>query len=550
MERIAKIAYVCDNYTEKVYVALKEKIESRYSAEKGYSCTMTSFVVDGTDNLDELINRINGFNVVVVNLGFAEGVGGKVFNDLKYDCLMQYLQNNKIRTILVNQPSVIGKKDINKEISNASNKYKFRLANVSLYCKQAKAVYKNDDFTSEIIDIYVRAITPVLIRTKMLVLWQYNGRYAHCNYSCPYCYVATSVNKGMHIVYDLNKWEEAFTRHFGETDTVFYFSYGEPTMGGKAFYDALEMIARHPNWQVRMTTNVSISFDRLLNTTLAKEGRLNINASFHPTQVSIEKFIEQCNAIRNAGIEPSIIYVMYPEQIDDFENKYLPAFNEHGYRVHIRAFRGLYKGKKYPQAYTKEQWEKTARYMDMGNFKYQLPAVNGLGRLSMLGVSHILGDNYGKIEMCDSYVGDRHYGNVFDEEINLDLEPHPFPGLVPLAAVDDIADYVELDYDDLVNNNVNDFNTQGGTVKNPDGSIEYPLLNVDFSDKKIVNELSAVPKAFKPAYKYWFNPKWFCRHFIYSYVIKKYGKYVFAWFGGKFRLLKQGKLSFKNFWHS
>lgn len=398
------------------------------------------------------------------------------------------------------------------------------------------------------IKIITSLLASLIMRSKLLVLWQYNGRYAHCNYACPYCYVATSVNKGMHFKFDIDTWEKAFEKHFGSRETIFYFSYGEPLMGGNLFYEILEMIGRHPNWEARMTSNVSVNLDRLLNTTLAKSKRLNINASFHPTQTSVEQFIEKCDEIRRAGIEPSIVYVMYPEQIDDFEEKYLPAFRVHGYRVHIRAFRGLYKGRKYPQAYSNEQWEKTAKYMDTGNFKYQLHAVNGLGRVSFLGMTHILVDNCGKIEMCDSYVGDRHYGNVFDESIHLDVAPQPFPGLVPLAAVDDIADYFEIGYDELTGNNINSYIEQGGVCKENDNII-YPLEHIDFKNKELRKALRKVPVPQVNKWRFWLNPKWFAKHFIYSYVIKKYGKYILAWIRGKIRLIKAGKLRKENFWH-
>lgn len=398
------------------------------------------------------------------------------------------------------------------------------------------------------IKIVIDLLGSIIMRSKLLVLWQYNGRYAHCNYACPYCYVATSVNKGMHFQFDLATWEKAFERHFGNRETIFYFSYGEPLMGGNLFYEILEMIGRHQNWEVRMTSNVSVNLDRLLHTELARSKRLHINASFHPTQTSVERFIEKCDEIRRAGIEPSIVYVMYPEQIDDFERQYLPLFRANGYRVHIRAFRGLYKGRKYPQAYNERQWEKTAKYMDTGNFRYQLHAVNGLGRVSFLGMSHILVDNCGKIEMCDSYVGDRHYGNVFDESIHLDIAPQPFPGLVPLAAVDDIADYVEIGYDELTGNNINSYIEQGG-VRKVDGNIVYPLEHIDFKNKRVRKELQKVPAPQVSKWHFWLNIRWFVKHFLYSYVIKKYGKYVWAWIKGKVRLLKAGKLRKDNFWH-
>jgi hypothetical protein len=130
------------------------------------------------------------------------------------------------------------------------------------------------------------------------------------------------------------------------------------------------------------------------------------------------------------------------------------------------------------------------------------------------------------------------------------VRPHPFPGLVPLAAVDDIADYTELDYEDLEENNVNSYNTQGGVIKTEDEEIIYPYEFVDLDNKELVKELKAVPKPFIGKASFWFNPKWFCQHFIYSYVIKKYGKYIWAWVKGKWRLLRTGKLRLHNFWHS
>ena len=414
-------------------------------------------------------------------------------------------------------------KAYNAAIKRASTKFGYRLANVYAYWRHDLG--KNHDVDASSLgdreyEVILRAVAPVLEHTQMLVLWQFNGRYANCNYSCPYCYVATSVNKGMHFNYDLEKWEQAFAKHFENQHTIFYFSYGEP-MTASRFYDVIEMVGRHPNWEAKITSNVSVRLDKLLNSRVAKEGRLHINTSFHPTQVDIDTFIKKCDQIRECGIEPSIVYVMYPDQIDDLDEKYMPKFREKNYRVHIRAFRGLYGGRKYPGAYTQDQWNKTAKYMDEGNLKYQLCEVNGLGRLSMLGVSHILVDNEGDIEMCDSYVGDRRYGNLFDDQLQLDLEPKPFPGLVPLAAVDDIADYVEVDYTDLTGNNVNSYITQGHVTFNEDGSINYPYEFVDFNDKKVRTELTHVPAPFTSSWKFWLNPRWFCYHFVYSYIIKK-----------------------------
>ena len=562
MEKRGLIIFAGGQYTSVIFDAVSRKMKEKFTPKDGYDLEYMKWP-----------SLLYSWNDVYLQTALFEKkpaaliISAETENFLKkesWDKLESSLQKLSvkakaygIRLILLTPFPVRNldgknrlRKDYSKKLLNCARELQVRIADVYGYCVQkGLRLDKNGNCTPEIADVAADAIMPVLTRTKMLVLWQFNGRYAHCNYACPYCYVATSVNKGIHFNYDMKRWEDAFSRHFEGKDVVFYFSYGEPMMAGKIFYEALEMIGRHPTWQVRMTSNVSLPLDRLLESTVARTGRLNVNASFHPTQIGIEEFLKQCDTLREHGIEPSVIYVMYPEQIDALE-EYMKRFREKGYRVHIRAFRGLYHGKKYPQAYTKEQWEKTARYMDRGNFKYQLHAVNGLGRMSMLGMTHILVDNYGKIEMCDSYVGDRRYGNIFDEKIYLDVRPHPFPGLVPLAAVDDIADYTELGYSDLEDNNVNSYNTQGGVIKKENGEIVYPYEFVDFSDETLVKKLKAVPRPFMGKCRFWFSPRWFCRHFIYSYLIKKYGKYIWAWIKGKWRLLRSGNLKLKNFWHS
>ncbi len=550
MEKNSDILFLGDRRAGEIAPILEEKFAGRYDPARYHIRCRQLVDEQSTAALAEAAKTaLAGATTAVIATGLgdlARGIPAEEYESA-LRALCQMAKDAGAMGVLLTMPPQKGAKAYNAALRRVAEHFQMRIADVHGrwrhdFGRRAVAPEQAAEFTAAV-------AAPLIERTQMLVLWQFNGRYAHCNYACPYCYVATSVNKGMHFQYDMEKWEQAFSRHFENQHTVFYFSYGEPMIASK-FYDVLEMIGRHPRWEAKITSNVSLKLDRLLETRLAKEGRLNINTSFHPTQIGIEPFLEKCDQLRAAGIEPSIVYVMYPDQMDDFETLYLPRFQQKGYRVHIRAFRGLYRGRKYPGALSREQWNKTAKYMDEANLKYQLCEVSGLGRLSMLGVTHILVDNQGKIEMCDSYVGDRHYGNLFDERLALDLEPKPFPGLVPLAAVDDIADYIELDYADLAGNNVNSYIEQGGVAFAEDGSVIYPYEHVDFNDKKVRKELTAVPKPYVPAWKFWLNPRWFCYHFVYSFLIKKYGKYIVAWFKGKFRLLRQGKLKKENFWHS
>jgi len=576
MEKKAKILVLGDSIGKGLIPVLEKRLMRQFQREQDFlrewiSLTIPSQTSRGALNLLETAAQ-SGANVALIILGmndWRKGVSVEEY-EMNIHTIIRRCLDCGMRCIAVNihpdfngpswRFSLEGRTGTSREIPlynralyRVCKKLNIRLANSydrwlnkfpNVYMGLEDAIHPSPDGYS----LIAETVVPVLVRTQMLVLWQFNGRYAHCNYSCPYCYVPSSVNKGMHFNFTMEKWEDAFLRHFGGKHTVFYLSYGEPMIANE-FPNVIEMVGRHPEWEVKLTSNVSLSLDRLLSSRVAKERRLNVNASFHPTQTTLEKFVGQCDRLRNAGIEPSVVYVMYPPQIDEFMERYMPVFRSCGYVVHVRAFRGLYRAKKYPGAYTELEWIKTARYMDMANLKYQMGEVSGLGRLSMLGVSHILVDNFGKIEMCDSYVGDRHYGNLWDEKIHLDVEPKHFPGLVPLAAVDDIADYVELSYNDLTGNNILSYARQGGVFKKGTGEIVYALEHFDFTDKKKRDAIMRVPAPQKGDADFWLNVRWFIVHFLYSLILKKYGKWAFAWIGGKYRLIRRGRLTLKNFWH-
>jgi len=268
------------------------------------------------------------------------------------------------KTYRFSQKNTLGTSKIideyNQVIRKLSEKYSIRIADYAkrwennffpTYKGLEDAIHPNENGYKFIVDV----IIPVLTRDQILILWQPNGRFVQCNYACPYCYYPTSVNKGFDLKHSIIDWEKAFLKYFKNDHVVFYFSYGEFTIAPNCI-EILEMIGKNINWEAKITTNTSIKLDKILNTKIAKEGRLNLNCSFHPTQTFIEKFAKQLLTIRNAGIEPSIVYVMWPPQIDDLKTKYLPVFRRLGFPVHIRAFRGLYKGKKYPKAYTQDEW--------------------------------------------------------------------------------------------------------------------------------------------------------------------------------------------------
>jgi acyl-CoA thioesterase-1 len=325
--------------------------------------------------------------------------------------------------------------------------------------------------------LYAKELLKHIRRPNRIILWQFNGNPCECNYKCPYCQYA--VQKGHYFTGTIEGWRETFKKNFGREHLAFYLAHGEP-MAGEMFYPVLEMIGQEPNWEVRMTSNISAPLERLVETEVARTGRLNINASFHPYMVDKERFLEQLLFLRKHGIESPVVYVLYPPLFRRFQEDF-DFFNRQNFLVHVRRFRGKFRGKMYPEAYTDEEMQFIARYCDDATIRYQLFNEPSYAKPSWTGVDFFIVDNKGNVGYCDDFPGAR-LGNLFDGTFKPFAEPTPFPGKgCSDGTVDGVANFVELDYDQLTGNNVLNYSKQGGVFHTPNG-IHYKNLERDFND--------------------------------------------------------------------
>lgn len=327
--------------------------------------------------------------------------------------------------------------------------------------------------------LYARELLKYIRRPNRILLWQYNGNPCECNYKCPYCQY--KVQKGHYFTGTIEGWRETFKKNFGREHLAFYLAHGEP-MVGEMFYPVLEMIGQEPNWEVRMTSNISAPLERLVKTEVARTGRLNINASFHPYMVDKERFLEQLLYLRKHGIESPVVYVLFPPLFKRFQADF-DFFNRHNFLVHVRRFRGMFQGKMYPEAYTDEEMQFIARHCDDATIRYQLFNEPSYGKPSWTGVDFFIVDSKGNVGYCDDYPEAR-LGNLFDGTFMPFTEPTPFPGKgCSDGTVDGVANFIELDYDQLTGNNVLNYSRQGGVYHTPNG-IHYKNLGKDFNDSR------------------------------------------------------------------
>ena len=506
MENPCKIVCFGDSITKGYYKKFNDIIKQEYSDIKMdiiNQGVVGETSVGGIKRLDYIIELEP--DVVVLGFGmndWRKGVNKEVFKQ-NIELIVNKLKNVNVRVILLTMNPDF---NTNKKVSNQLIEYneiikeiafinKIRIADVySSWVKELPNIKDGlyDDIHPNKIgyELICKALIQIVPRSQTVIVFAFNGLHAFCNFKCEYCYVPSEVNSDQGFEGNINDWHRAIKKSFGNENLVFYLAFGEPMAAAKNFYDVLDMMACEPNWSGHMTSNLSFPLKRLVNTRLVKEGRFNINASFHPTQISIDKFLDKLLFLREHGIEAPVIYVMYPPLIKDFD-EYFKIFNDNDFIVHVRRFKGWYNGKSYPKAYSDDERQFIAKYCDDATIKYMLNQFNTnlKGKLSYAGMYYLLMDENGNVfSSPDSK--DKFLGNIFENDVRLFTEPQPY-ALSWNGSVNGIAPILEINYRDLEDNFVISFAGQGGVYRTND-KIVYKNLFTDFTDPKIAKEYNFV----------------------------------------------------------
>lgn len=496
MENPCKIIFFGGSITREVAPIFEKKIRTRhpeYHIKIVNAGVMGEASRDGIKRLNKIIKESP--DVVVIDFGMDDAAKNVPKNEFRDNlCTMiEKLGNIDARvtltTIMFDDSSPLIKQ-YNCVIRELARKKRLKIADVNSLWKRKTKHYRRvlGDKSWRPYETYCESLMNVVPQSHTVILWQYNGRECKCNYRCPYCYYARLPKAENFFFGTIEQWHDVFKKSFGNQRLFFYLAFGEPTLG-EAFYDVVKMIESEPKWKLRITTNLSQPLERLMKTKLVKEGRLFINASFHPTQTNVADFLKQLFYLRKHGIEAPVIYVMWPPQMKRFESDF-KVFNEHNFLVHVRRFEGTYKGKQYPRAYTEEERQFIARYCDDATIIYMLNEKPAFDKHTYSGFHFFIVDCVGNIGY-DSDCFSLHtkyrtiFGNIIQHEtLNIPLEPTPYPRGYTEGTVDGVSNYLELGYQQLEGNNVLSFAKQGGVYKTPNG-VFYKNLNKNFNDSRI-----------------------------------------------------------------
>ena len=502
MENPCKIIFFGDSITRDYFPFIEKRLNEQYQEidktliNEGIGGETST---DGLKRLNEVINQKP--TVIVIGFGMNDWRKGVKLVDFKKNItqLIDLCQKANIRTIISTiNPNCEGRR---KRINPAIYQYNSTIRKIALekrikvadifkfWMRTFKPYHKGlkDDIhpNDKGYQLIAECLMHVVPQSHTTILWQYNGRESTCNYKCGYCYYAWSPKATNFFWGQPEDWRRVFKESFGQQNLVFYFAFGEPTLG-EAFYNVVQMFEKEPKWRLRITSNISQPMHRLMDSQLVKEKRLYINASFHPTQVDRETFLKQLLFLRDHGIEAPVIYVMWPPHLKRFEEDF-KLFNEHNFLVHVRRFRGKFQGKTYPDAYTEEERQFIAKYADDATIKYMMNEKPIFNRRSYAGYHFYIVDPSGNIGLdSDCFAmgsaNRTRFGNIIQNNLlQMSTEPQEYPVEHIPGTVDGDANFVELNYKQLEDNNVLSFSKQGGVYHTPDG-VHYKNFNKDFND--------------------------------------------------------------------
>ncbi|MGM0642098.1 MAG: GDSL-type esterase/lipase family protein [Thermotogota bacterium] len=496
-----------DSISKSVHPFFEKQLQKKYP-EKNYEVINASINSETSRGGLKRIDYILSLNPDVVVIGFGmndwrpsvnERYGVSKFeyknNLLK---MIDIFESKNIRVILntltpsydfENNKYNLETKDYSHIVRKVAREKKLKIVDLEVFWKREIPDLKEGlrDFlhpNTKGYKLMSKYLTMLVPRKYTTILWQYNGREAKCNYKCPYCYYVGLHNPEDRFTGYIQQWHERFKEAFGNQNLIFYLAFGEPTIG-KNFPEIFKMVESEPKWQLRITSNISSNLELLANSKLANEGRLFINASFHPVEVDIDEFLTNITYLRDSGIEISVVYVAYPPYLSRLQSD-IEKFSKHGFVVHLRRFQGEYKKKIYPWAYTDEQKQFIAKYMDDNSIKYMLNQQENLGDIVFSGYDFFIVDNAGNVGYDSNafapYTQNRAiFGNIHTGNFKPNLFPTQYPGKHQ-GTTDGVANLMSSDLKQLEGNNTLDFSKQGGVYKNKEGTVVYCNIDKDFSD--------------------------------------------------------------------
>lgn len=243
-----------------------------------------------------------------------------------------------------------------------------------------------------------------------------------CNFRCSYCsnpVVNKSDPPSLHSPEEIKSF-------FDRTGVqwLILITGGEPFLYPN-FVNVCSELAK--NHSLQITTNLSRPEVYEFANKISPKKVFNISASYHREERHRpglkDDFIKKSLELKNKGFNILINILAYPPLIHTVEND-IAMFESQGLETMLFGYRGTYKGKKYPEAYTRDELELLKKYaIDDTEIKIAFNQLNYYGRYCAAGSSYFSMDQHGNLGRCFTLT--KKIGNLFDGDISLNHKAKP-----------------------------------------------------------------------------------------------------------------------------
>ncbi len=258
-----------------------------------------------------------------------------------------------------------------------------------------------------------------------MMSWMLNQR---CNFTCEYCFYAKEFLAVENPKVGQNS-PEHIARRFDETgkEWYIYLNGGEPFLYPK-FIDLSELLTQ--KHYLSINTNISTSNCIEFADRINPKKIYSIEASLHiqerENRNGLKRYLKNFLNFQDKGFPIQVVYVTYPDLFDQIESDIKMLKSEGVKIVNLKVFRGYYKSKYYPEAYSESQRAIIEKYaLDKNEFNILNQSLSYFGKKCSAGYDFFAMDPEGDVRRCSSSA--KSYGNFFDGTFQQDESARACP---------------------------------------------------------------------------------------------------------------------------
>ncbi|GAB2814291.1 hypothetical protein GCM10022221_10160 [Actinocorallia aurea] len=259
--------------------------------------------------------------------------------------------------------------------------------------------------------------------------WEFDWHLTNrCNFDCEYCHPQIK-----HVLNRRHLSEpspELVVTRFDETGRtcLVHMSGGEPFLF-PGFVDLCEGLTRRHH--ISINTNLASADVAEFARRVDPGKTVKIVAALHIAErerlgLGLADFARHLGLLRDAGFDVDALYVLYPPLLGRLDQD-LSRLRDLGVEeIRAKVFKGVFEGRRYPDAYTEEERERILEHS--GQYLFNKPYLDGrtfTGSLCTAGVSSFKVTVTGEVRRCASVPAK--YGNLYDGTFRAHDVPEPCP---------------------------------------------------------------------------------------------------------------------------